>query len=130
MEEISEKGGFLRQTVKGVAAAIIITLVGVLVFAFVLDISGLGEGIVKPINQVIKLLSVFGGCLFAVKGEKGFLKGATIGIISSAASALLFGLIAGGIGSVAGVAIDLICSLVMGAISGAISIKLPIGKAN
>ena len=124
MEETNTKKEFLRQTIKGVATAVVIALVSVLLFAFILDVTGLTQKAVKPINQVIKLLSVFGGCLFAVRGEKGFLKGAIIGLFATALSALIFGLIAGGIGSWWGLLIDFVCGGVMGMISGAISVNI------
>ena len=125
MEEITGKGGFVRQILKGTAAAIIVTLTCVLVFAFVLSVSGMSETFVKPVNQFIKLISVFSGCVFAVKGEKGFIKGGVIGLLATALAALLFGIIAGGISSPLALAIDVVCGVLMGAISGAISVNLP-----
>ena len=123
MEETNKKG-FLRQTIKGTATAIVISLVLVLLFAFILDVTGLSEKAIKPINQVIKLLAVTGGCLFAVRGEKGFLKGGIIGLASIALSQLIFGLIAGGIGSPIGIIVDIVCGLILGVIAGAISVNL------
>ena len=123
MERSYERKGFTREVIKGVGCALIVTLVLVIIFALVLDLFGVPEGLIKPINQVIKLVSVFTGCLFAVRGEKGFLKGLLIGLIASLLSALIFGLISGAV-SPLGILIDAVCSAVMGMISGAITVNI------
>ena len=123
MERSYERKEFTREVIKGGGFALIVTLVSVIIFALVLDLFGVPEGVIKPINQVIKLISVFTGCLFAVRGEKGFLKGLIIGIIASISSALIFGLVSGAI-SPLGILIDAVCSAVMGMISGAITVNI------
>ncbi|MBO4323667.1 MAG: TIGR04086 family membrane protein [Clostridia bacterium] len=128
MEKTYEKREFIRQIIKGGAGALIVALVSVIIFALCLDLFGIGEGAIKPVNQVIKLLSVFVGCMFSIRGEKGFLKGLFIGLFASIFSALLFGLIAGGL-SPAGVLIDALCGGIMGMISGAIVVNLPLGRS-
>ena len=87
----------------------------------------IGEGAIRPVCQAIKILSVFVGCIFAVRGEKGFVKGLLIGVFSSLLSALVFGLISGET-SVSVVLIDAVCAGVMGMISGAITVNLPFGN--
>lgn len=128
MEKTYEKREFIRQVIKGGAGALIITLLSVLIFALLIDLFAIGEGAIKPVNQAIKLVSVFIGCLISVRGEKGFLKGLIIGAVAALCSAMVFGLIAGGINSALGIIIDVVCGGVMGMISGAITVNLPIGK--
>ena len=116
--------GFLSQVVKGVVVSVLVTLVFVLVFAFILNVSNLSENIIKPVNQIIKLLSVFTGCFFAVRSDKFFAKGGLIGLLSAILSVLLFAIIAGGTSSLLAVGIDVICAFVIGGLSGVIIGKL------
>ena len=119
----SIKESFFSQVVRGVVTAILITLIGVLVFSFVLSVTNLSDGIIKPVNQFIKLLSVFFGCFLSVRGEKGFLKGGLIGLISTLLTVLIFALLTGGINFLS-IIIDVICAIIMGAISGAITVNV------
>ena len=119
----SIKESFFSQVVRGVVTAILITLIGVLVFSFVLSVTNLSDGIIKPVNQFIKLLSVFFGCFLSVRGEKGFLKGGLIGLISTLLTVLIFALLTGGINFLS-IIIDVICAIIMGAISGAIKVNV------
>ena len=59
MNSIGDTSGTVGQIVRGVVTAVLITLVGVLVFAFVLSVTDLSDSVIKPVNQFIKLLSVF-----------------------------------------------------------------------
>lgn len=124
MEKISGES-FWGQLIKGTITAVAITLVSVLAFALVLSLTDLGDEVIKPVNQFIKLLAIFCGCALSVRGEKGFLKGAAIGCFSTVFSFLIFGLIGGGLNFGWGVLIDLVCGAVMGALSGAITVNLP-----
>jgi len=122
--EILNENKFISQVIRGVVTAILITLIGVLIFAFILSVTNLSDGIIKPINQIIKLFAVFLGCFSSVKGEKGFLKGGLIGLISTLITILLFAIISGGLYGVIGVLIDSVCGLIMGILSGAIAVNL------
>ena len=124
MESSAKKKEFITMCVKSAAATVIITLALVLLFALILSVTGLTDKAIRPVNQFIKLISVFGGAMLFIRGDKGFLKGALSGFIGSVLSALIFGLVAGGVTSVLALIIDLVCGAVMGAISGAISVNI------
>ncbi len=121
MDDIREQG-FFGQFIKGVITAVAVTLIAVLAFALVLSLTSLSDGVIKPVNQFIKLASVFCGAAVAVKGDKGFLKGAAIGATSSLITFLVFGLIGGGLSFGLAFFIDIACAAVMGGLSGAIAI--------
>ena len=74
MQILSGNDNFFIQVVKGVITALVITLLGVLIFAFVLSVTSLSNQVIKPVNQFIKLLAVFFGCFLSVKEGKGFAK--------------------------------------------------------
>lgn len=119
------KSGFLGQIILGTVVGLAITLAGVLIFALIIDAASLGDGVIKPVNQFIKLLAIFGGCAISIKNEKGFIKGVIEGLSITLLSYLLFGLIGGSLGSFVALLIDVVCGIVMGIISGAVSVNLP-----
>lgn len=116
---------FLMQVVKGVIFGVAFILAGVLLFAFIVELTSLSDKVIKPINQFIKLMAIFGGCAVAIRGEKGFLKGGIIGLAVTIISYVLFGVIGGTFGSFAVLLIDALCGIVMGVISGVISVNIP-----
>jgi len=119
------KNDFLRSVIRGVIVAVGTSLALVLLFALILNLTGLSDAVIRPVNQFIKLISVFGGCLVAVKGDKGWLKGLIIGFVSTLLSILIFALLAGGFNGIVGVIVDLVFGAAMGAISGIICVNLP-----
>jgi len=108
--------------VKGVITAIFATLVGVLVFAFIIKQTGLSSNLIRPINQAIKGISIFIGCLIGIKGrkEKSLLKGVLIGFIYAIVSFLLFSALNGNFNFNKSFFIDIVFLTLMGTISGVI----------
>jgi putative membrane protein (TIGR04086 family) len=115
------KGEFFSQIVRGVIAAVLITLISVLTFAFILSIASISDGVIRPVNQIIKLASVFLGCFLSIRDGSLIVKGGLIGLISTLLSALLFGLIAGGVTSVAAILVDVVFGALMGIISAIVT---------
>lgn len=124
MQEENTKIGIVLSTVKGVATAVIVTLIGVLLFALVVKFAVLNSGVIKAVNQFIKILSVFLGCAFSVRGKMGLIRGALIGVISTIITYLLFSLFAGTVSFGISFVIDLIFGLIIGAVSGVISVNV------
>ncbi len=121
---VNENGGFVKNIVKGVLGAVIVALVGVLIFAFIIKVACLNGGVIKSVNQFIKILAVFLGCAFSVRGKGGLIKGALIGMISMSVVYLLFALFGSKITFGAGFIIDIIFGLIVGAISGIITVNV------
>jgi putative membrane protein (TIGR04086 family) len=73
----------MKQIMKGVLWATVITLVFVLTFAFIINAFSLGDGIIKPIIQVVKVLSIFIGVAISLKNAQkaGWLIGAFVGAL-------------------------------------------------
>lgn len=91
MENI-EKQSFVWLIVKGALYALTMSLILILVFAFVLRFFGIGEGAISAIVQIIKGVAVLFGTLVAMKKTKemGFLCGMTIGLIFTLLSFAVF----------------------------------------
>ena len=121
--ERSENVG-LACVIKGVLTAIITALVGVLIFACVVKITLMQSNSVKIINQIIKIVSVFLGCMVAVRAEKGLLKGSLIGAISNLLIYAIFALISKTPLFGLSFFIDLIFMAVIGGISGVIAVNI------
>ena len=83
--------------VKGLGAAVAVTVVGVALFALSMQWLKPSDGFIRGFNQVLKLLSIVAGVWTAVGrgGDGGLLKGAVIGlgymVLGVAAYALLTG---------------------------------------
>lgn len=107
---------------KGVVTSIFSTLIGVLIFVFIIKLTGLSSGAIRPINQVIKGVSIFIGVLVGVKGrkEKCFLKGLLIGLIYAVSSFILFSILNRSFSLNISFLVDILFLSLMGAISGII----------
>ena len=79
----SSLAGAIGQILKGVIIAVLITLVSVLIFAFILSMVSLSDKAIRPINQFIKTLSVLLAVLFSVRGGRFLIKGGLIGLLSA-----------------------------------------------
>ena len=91
---VNVKNGFFPSIIKGTLVSVCVLLAGVLLFALVYSFAGFNNSVVKPVNQVIKVLAVFIGVI-KVRGERGLLRGAIVGAASITLSYLLFALISG-----------------------------------
>ena len=80
MQRSGLKGGAV-EVCKSVGISVIVTLAAVLLFAFLIKIFSIGSSVITPVNQVIKALAIFLGCLLSLRDTKGWLKGAIAGIL-------------------------------------------------
>ncbi len=123
MEKSSDSGRFSPQLIKGILTGVIATIAGILIFAVIVNLTGINQSVIKGVNQFIKIISVFIGCLFSFSGEKGLIKGAISGIIITVITYLIF-LLFGAASFGTGFLIDLALLTVVGAISGIIAVNV------
>lgn len=116
--------GFVSSVARGVLVSVITALIGVLAFAFVAKLLMLDDGVIKVVNQFLKVLAIFLGCMFSPYRRLGLIKGGVIGVVGSLVIYLLFSLLVGQPVKIISIIIDLIFSLVVGAISGIISVNV------
>ena len=107
---------------KGVISAIFLSLVGILVFALVIKLAGLVSGLIRPINQVIKGVSIFVGTFIGIRGkkEKALVKGILIGLSYTILSFIIFSVLNGSFAINKSLLFDVLFLSLMGAISGMI----------
>ena len=119
---LGNSSGFLT-VLKGALNALIVSLLSILLFAFIIKLTSISDGLIKPINQVIKVLSILFGCLIAFKkdGEKTLLKGAVIGIAYTILAYVLFSALNGKFEFSVSLVYDVLFSAAIGIICAIIS---------
>ena len=124
-KEKSGKAGILS-VLKGVLVALCASLVGILLFAFVLRFTSISDKIISPVNQVIKGVSIFLGVFVALKKQKaqGLLFGLLIGIIYTIVAFLVFSILDGAFSFDKTFVTDIVFGGVIGAICGIICVNL------
>ncbi len=112
------------QIAKSVLAAVLISLVFVLLFTVIIQLFTVPMGAVKPVNQVFKIISVSLGGLIFIRGDKGLLKGVIYGVIAVVITYLLYGLISLSLTISWMFLAELAIGAVAGGISGVIAVNI------
>ena len=123
MSSQNDEKRFLLTIIKSVIFAIITTLVCVLIFAILVKLASLGVVIIKSINQFIKIISVFMGCLFNIRGKLGYLQGGISGLFYSILIYLIFSFMGGGAINFSQMMLDSAFMAIIGGISGIIAVN-------
>ncbi len=124
MEKSNKSSNFIVQIIKGVFTTLIVMLVAVFLFAWIVKLASLNYGVIKAVNQFIKVLAVFIGCFFSLRESKGLIKGLLVGALSAVLISLIFVLISSEASFGIGFFIDIIFISILGAISGIISVNI------
>lgn len=121
-ENQTEISSLFLAVLKGVITAIFVTLVGVLIFAFVIKMTGISSSAIRPVNQVIKSVSIFVGTLLGLKKNKskGLVKGVLIGLFYAIISFVLFSILNKSFALNITLLIDIVFLSAIGAILGII----------
>lgn len=82
---------------KGVLYAVIVTLLFILSFSFIVQMCGLANGVIKPVMQVVKVISIFIAVAIAIKSIKNqaWLFGGLIGLLYMVVTFLIFSMLDG-----------------------------------
>ena len=108
---------------KGVGITIICNLIAILTFGLIVQFATLDSSIVKAVNQFIKVLSLFIGCISSLKGKLGFLKGLLVGLLSNFFIYAIFSVISQTKLFTTSFLADTVFLAVIGLISGIISVN-------
>ena len=103
---------------KSVCIAAIVTLAAVLVFALLVKLFSIGSGAITAVNQVIKAVAIFVGCMVCVKPGRGLLKGLVSGVAVIILTYFLFAILAGENSFGWTNVLDLVFGALVGAVSG------------
>ncbi|MFA6866131.1 MAG: TIGR04086 family membrane protein [Clostridia bacterium] len=125
MKKINIKKEDIFDLIRGTIFAILLSLTLVLILALIVNFVDMGDKIIIPINQVIKILSVFLGTVLGIKHAKlGALKGGIIGVLYTLLSIFIFGIISKNINLGWNNLIDVALGIVAGVISGIICVNI------
>ncbi len=114
----------IKELLKGVFIAVLSAIVGILIFALIIKITDVTSSVIMPVNQFIKIISIFLGCFLTLKNSKGLLKGLFIGLISTFVLYMIFSLFSGENPFTFSFVLDLLLGMIIGAVSGVISVNV------
>ena len=116
----------LLAVTKGIFWAISLSLLCVLIFAFVIKYTSISETAIQPINQVIKGLSILLACFIISKGIKsnGWFWVLIIGSFYTIVSFAIFSILDGEFNFTINLLNDILFGGIMGAIAGILTISL------
>ncbi len=127
MEKSKIKNSAWWSIFRGAFVAVSISLMLILVFALIIKFLNINESWILPINQVIKIVSIFLGILFAFNSanrSRGFLKGLAIGIIYTILAYLVFSILAGQFAFSLTSFTDMLFGGIIGGLSGIIIVNV------
>lgn len=111
---------------KGVVCGLCVSLVGILLFAFILRFSSISDKVIAPVNEVIKGVSIFFGVFVGLRKYKkmGLLNGILIGFLFTVVAFLVFLLLDGTFSFDRTLLNDIVFGSIIGAICGIICVNL------
>lgn len=117
---------FLLAIIKGSLIALCISLVGILIFAFILKYASISDKAIRPINQIIKGVSVLVGVFVAMRkvDKMGLVGGLLIGIVYTMLAFVVFSILDGNFEFNLTLLNDLLFGGIMGAICGIIAVNV------
>ena len=116
----------MKYVFKGSLIALCISLILVLVFAFLLKFTNISDSIILPVNQVIKGVSIFLGVFIGLKNSKelGLVSGLLIGFIYTFLAFLIFSILSASFSLDVTLLTDIVFGAVIGAICGIICVNI------
>ena len=118
-----KESAIFMPALKGTFFALCISLFAILLFAIIIKFTGISNNLIKPINQVIKVISIFVGTLIAYKKNKnlGITKGLVVGILCTLLAFLIFSILDGVFELNTSLLNDTLFGAITGMLSGIIS---------
>lgn len=122
MRKIKRKKESGTWLIRGIFAAVGVTLAAVVVFAVVIGLTNLDDTVIRIINQVIKVGAVFAGVYAAVPrgSEHAIARGAVIGLVYMAVGVAVYALLSGTPITFTSVLLDALMGVAAGGLSGMI----------
>lgn len=105
---------------RGVLVAVAVTVIAVILFALIIGLTDLTDGVIRIVNQIIKVGAIFLGVRAIVPrgAENGIRRGVLVGLIYMGVGVLLYALLSGQKLTVIGYLIDLLMGVAAGGLSG------------
>lgn len=105
---------------RGVLVAVAVTVIAVILFALIIGLTDLNDGVIRIVNQIIKVGAIFLGVRAIVPrgAENGIRRGVLVGLIYMGVGVLLYALLSGQKLTIIGYLIDLLMGVAAGGLSG------------
>ena len=122
----TEKSSFILSVLKGSLMALSVCLIAILIFAFILRFCAISDNLIKPINQVIKILSILIGTFYGLKKSKdmGLISGLMIGLFFTIIAFVAFSLLDGHFEFGISLLNDCLFGSIIGGICGIIAVNV------
>ncbi len=119
------RNNFFISLLKGSLMALSISLILICVFAFLLRFCDIKTEAIKPINQVIKIVSILIGTFYGLKKstEMGLITGLFIGLAYTLLAFVVFSILNGGFNFERSLINDFIFGGIAGAIAGVVAVN-------
>ena len=110
---------YMLEVVKAVIVAVVISLAGILILAFLIPALNISNNVIPIINQVIKGLAILVSCLIALRLPKnGWVRGIVVGLVYVILAFVIFSLLNG---AQFNFGLNVLNDVALGAVSGLIS---------
>ena len=117
-------GDGIFTVIKAAGLALVLSLLGAVVFAVLLRVCNWEDQVIYPVNQTLKGLSLAFGALICVSGEKGWLKGGGAGLLFTGLSYLAFSALGGDFSLSWLIIAELALAFFIGGIGGTLAVNL------
>jgi len=119
------KNDLAKEIIRATLYAVVLTMGAVLVLAAVLVSTDISDGAINPIVQVIKVISIFVGVMFALRSleKNGWMFGGLVGLLYTVIAFLIFSIIHAEFSITQGLLTDIFFAGAIGAIS-ALTMKM------
>lgn len=116
--EIKSVGRSAFEIGRIVLVALIVALAAQLLFAFLVRAFSFSSAVIKPVNQVIKVISILVGVFCSGSKDHGLIKGAIGGGLAILVTWFVFAFLAGGSELTVMLLVELLFGVLVGGISG------------
>ncbi|MDD4211637.1 MAG: TIGR04086 family membrane protein [Clostridia bacterium] len=125
-KEVESNASIIQGVIKGSLFAVSVSLVAILLFAFIIKLTSLSLAFVDPVNEAIKGISILMGCFYAFKSasSNGLIKGILIGVFYIILSFFIFSILNGQLSFNKSFINDLLFGGIIGAICGIIAVNV------
>ena len=119
-------GTYILSALKGSLLATAVSLIGILFFAFVIKMFGITDEYLRPVNQVIKAVSILLGVFITLKkqNKNGLVLGLAIGLCYTLLAFVVFSVLNGSFCVDKTLLNDCLFGGIMGAICGIVAVNL------
>lgn len=122
---VDKDRGYVFEIVKANIIALIFALIAILISALIVKIFAVSDGAIPIINQVIKSVSIFIGCIFSLKKpNNGWLRGLICGFVFMCLSFVVFSALDNNFVFGLSLLNDCVLGAVAGMISGIIAVNI------